>query len=307
MKLIVVIPAYNEEKTIPLVIKSVPRKIAGIDAVKVLVYSDGSTDKTVEKAKKAKADYVFSHKKNLGLARTFRDAVEEAVKLKADIIVNTDADNQYDQRQIKQLIKPILEGKADLVSGNRQITKLSHMPLGKKYGNLLGSLFIRFLTGSSIQDASSGFRAMTRELVQKVRIFSDHTYTHEMLIAAHFYGFTIAEIPITFNRRAVGKSRLISGGIFNHILKSGATIIRSILLYRALAVFSFLGGLMSFLGLLGVCRFLFFAFVQQDPAGHVQSLVISSILLGIGFNIIVLGFVADLISYNRKLIEDKQL
>ncbi len=248
---------------------------------------------------------MFSHKKNLGLARTFRDAVQQALRLGADLVVNTDADNQYDQAEIKKIIAPILAGRADLVTGNRQIQTLSHMSLSKKYGNLLGSLLIRLLTGTKIQDASSGFRAMTRELLQKVHVFSTHTYTHEMLIAVHFRDFAIEEVPIIFKPRHTGGSRLISKGVFDHILKSGATIIRAILLYRALPVFTFWGALFSLLGLVGLVRFLFFTLVLQDPSGHVQSLVISSILLGVGFNTIVLGFVADLISYNRKLIEDK--
>lgn len=305
MKLLVTIPAYNEEQTIGLVIKSVPRQITGVSSVKVLVYDDGSSDDTVKVAKKSGADYVYVHKQNLGLARTFRDAVKMALLHGADVVVNTDADNQYDQQEIIKLIKPILNNQADLVTGDRQIQSLKHMPKAKKYGNLLGSMMIRLLTGTNIKDASSGFRAMTKELLEKVQVFSDHTYTHEMLIAAHFRGFSIKEVPITFKRRQTGGSRLISKGVFNHILKSGATIVRAILLYRALAVFTFWGGLLSLVGTAGLMRFLYFALILQDSSGHVQSLVISSILLGVGFNIIVLGFVADLISYNRKLIENK--
>jgi glycosyltransferase involved in cell wall biosynthesis len=304
MKLFVVIPAYNEEKTIAAVITSVPRKLSGISTVSVLVYDDGSHDQTAAIAKKAGADYIFIHKRNLGLACTFRDAAKKAVSLGADIVVNTDADNQYDQRQIGKLVKPILENKADMVTGNRQVDKLNHMPLSKKYGNLLGSFFIRFLTGTSVKDASSGFRAMTADLIRRVRVFSTHTYTHEMLIAACFREFAICEVPVTFRRRATGGSRLIAKGVLNHIVKSGATIIRAVLLYRALPIFTAIGGLLSFFGLAGLGRFLYFALLRQDSSGHVQSLVISSILLGIGFNIIVLGFLADLISYNRKLIED---
>ena len=305
MKLFVTIPAYNEAKTLGKVIKSIPRQIKGFSVVKVLVYDDGSADQTLEVAKQAGADYVFRHKRNFGLARTFKDASTIAIKLGADVVVNTDADNQYDQSEIVSLVKPILENRADMVIGDRQVVKLSHMPLGKKYGNLLGSFVIRWLTGIKVNDASSGFRAMTSELIRKVHIFSSHTYTHEMLIAAHFREFTILEIPVIFSRRKTGGSRLISKGVINHIFKSGATILRAILLYRALSVFSYLGGILSLSGLFGLLRFAYFAFVENDPSGHVQSLVISSILLGIGFNIIILGFIADLISYNRKLIEEK--
>ncbi|OGK64882.1 hypothetical protein A2313_00480 [Candidatus Roizmanbacteria bacterium RIFOXYB2_FULL_41_10] len=305
MKLFVTIPAYNEAKTLGQVIKSIPRQIKGFDMVKVLVYDDGSKDQTAAVAKRFGADYVFRHKRNFGLARTFAHAATQAVKLGADVLVNTDADNQYDQQEIIKLVKPILENRADLVIGDRQVAKLKHMPFAKKYGNLLGSFMIRWLTGIKVEDASSGFRAMTGELVRKVHIFSTHTYTHEMLIAAHFREFAILEIPVTFSRRVTGGSRLISKGVLNHVFKSGATILRAVLLYRALSVFSYLGGILSLSGLLGLLRFGYFAFVQNDPSGHVQSLVISSILLGIGFNIIILGFIADLISYNRKLIEEK--
>jgi len=305
MQLFVVIPSYNEEVTLPKVIKSIPRKLIGIKKVSILVYNDGSTDKTATSAKQAGADYVFSHKKNLGLARTFRDAVREALRLGADIIVNTDADNQYDQREIAQLITPIVEGKADMVSGNRQVGKLSHMPVTKKYGNLLGSLMIRLLTGSRVEDASSGFRAFTREVAQKVHVFSTHTYTHETLIGAYFREFIITEVPVTFRKRTTGSSRLIAGGVVKHILKSAATILRAILLYRALAVFSYLGGAFILLGTFGVGRFFYFAFVTGKAGGHIQSLVISSILFAVGFNILVVGFIADLVSYNRKLLEEK--
>jgi len=305
MKLFVIIPAYNEEKTIAQVIKSVPRRFKGVSVVKILVYDDGSVDKTARVAKQASADYVFMHKTNLGLARTFAHAAKKAVSLGADLVVNTDADNQYCQEEIGMLIEPIIANKADFVTGNRQVSKLEHMPTLKKYGNMLGSYIIRLLTGLKVTDASSGFRAMTSELINKVPVFSKHTYTHEMLIAVCFADFAIAEVPITFKRRVTGGSRLISKGVFNHMAKSAATILRAVLLYRALAVFTFIGSFLSLVGAFGLVRFLYIALFMNDPSGHIQSLVISSILLGIGFNIIILGFVADLISYNRKLIANK--
>lgn len=303
MKLFITIPSFNEAKTLTSVIKSIPRKIKGIKNVKVLVYDDGSTDKTALVAKLAGADYVFQHKRNLGLAKTFVDAVSESLKLGADILVNTDADNQYDQKQIVDLVSPIIKNQADMVIGNRQVSTLKHMPLSKKYGNQLGSFVIRLLTGTKVEDASSGFRAITRQVALQAHVFSNHTYTHEMLIAAYFRNFTILETPVTFKKRLTGGSRLISKGVFDHILKSGSTIFRAVLLYRALAVFSYVGGVLCLLGIAGLSRFFYFAIFNQDPSGHIQSLVISSILLGIGFNIIVLGFIADIISYNRRLIE----
>ena len=307
MKLFITIPSFNEAKTLTSVIKSIPKKIKGITSIKILVYDDGSLDKTATVAKLAGAHFIFKHKRNLGLARAYADAVAQSLKLGADILVNTDADNQYDQKQIADLVAPILAGEADMVIGNRQVPKLKHMPFSKKYGNILGSLMIRLLTGTKVEDASSGFRAITSKVAKEVNVFSSHTYTHEMLIAAHFRNFTIKEIPVIFKKRSTGGSRLISKGVVDHILKSGSTILRAVLLYRALAVFSYLGGFLCLLGLSGLVRYFYFAIFRNDLGGHIQSLVISSILLGIGFNIIVLGFVADLISYNRKLIEKNEM
>jgi len=304
MRLIITIPAFNEEKTLPEVIKSIPRKYVGVDSVKILVYSDGSTDRTVEVAKKAGADYVFVHKSNQGLAQTFRDILKESLKLGADYIVNTDADNQYEQKEIGLLLAPLLKDEADMVIGDRQVGKLQHMPLSKKYGNMLGSFVIRFLTGTHVSDASSGFRAFTAELAKKIFISSDHTYTHEMIIAAHFKNFRMKDVPVTFYKRTTGGSRLISG-VLSHIVKSGSIILRTLLLYRALSFFTSIGGTFVGLGFVGVFRFLYFALIEGKAGGHIQSLVISSILVGVGFNIIVVGFLADLLSYNRKLIEER--
>ena len=305
MKLIVTIPAYNEEETLAAVIRSVPRKIKGITEVKILVYDDGSEDRTVAIAHKVGADYVLQHKQNFGLARTFRDAVKESLKLGADIIVNTDADNQYKQAEIKALVAPVINQEADLVIGNRQVETLEHMSWKKKYGNMLGSYAIRLLTGTTVRDASSGFRAFTKELANRVLIFSSHTYTHEMIIGAHFRGFIVKDIPVTFKARTTGQSRLISKGVTTHVAKSGATILRSLLLYKALVFFTIIGGIFIGAGTLGILRFLYFALILGHPQGHIQSLVLSSILVGIGFNILVIGFIADMISYNRRLIEEK--
>lgn len=302
MHLLVIIPAYNEEKTIGKVIKSIPRRIAGIKRIEVLVVDDGSTDNTVKEAKKAKANYIISHKKNQGLAKTFSDGIDKALELGADVIVNTDADDQYDQREIPKLLKPILRSRADMVIGNRQVEKLDHMPLSKKCGNILGSFTIRLLTGSKIKDISSGFRAFSRETARQLKLFSYHTYTHETIIQAINKNLVIAEIPVTFRKRKYGKSRLISG-VWSHIKKSTATIIRTVLMYKAFKVLVTLGFFIMFLGILGGLRFLYFSFTGNG-AGHVQSLIFSSILISIGFTTCVMGILADLISINRKIIEE---
>lgn len=303
MRLLVIIPAYNEEKTIGEVIKSIPRRITGIKKIEILVFDDGSTDNTVKKAKKAKANYVFSHKKNQGLAKTFSDAINKALQLGADIIVNTDADGQYDQKEIPKLLKPILEDRTDMVIGNRQVEKLKHMSLSKKYGNIIGSWTVRLLTGCQIKDASSGFRAFNREAARSFRLFSSHTYTHEIIIQAINNDLIITEVPIRFKRRAYGKSKLI-GGIWDHIKKSASTIIRTILMYKAFKYLLAAGIVIIGIGSLGVIRFFYFLFTGHG-SGHIQSLIVSAIIINLGFTTTVMGILADLISINRKLIEKK--
>lgn len=302
MTLFVTIPAYNEEHTIGEVIKSIPRSLKGIKQVKVLVWSDGSSDDTVQAAKQAGADYVFASKRNLGLARTFDLATSKAVELGADIVVNTDADNQYDQGEIPLLLAPILDGTADLVNGNRQVPTLTHMPKSKQLGNRLGSWTIRLLTSLPIQDASSGFRAYTAEAIRELRIFSRHTYTHETLIQAAYGDLAVAEVSITFRARTggAGSSRLISG-VFSHIVKSGSTIVRTILMYRAFKYLVTLGfvelALSAILGL----RFLYFLLALEQPGGHIQSLILASMLFTLGLVTIMVGLLADLIAINRKM------
>lgn len=298
---IVTIPAYNEEKTLPSVIKSIPKKLDGISSVKVLVWSDGSTDKTVEAAKAAGAEYVFENKKNLGLAKTFDRATKKAVELGADIIVNTDADNQYDQSEIQLLVDPIIHQSADMVNGDRQVENLDHMPASKKYGNMIGSWTIRWLTGVRLNDASSGFRAYTKEAIQQFDLLSSHTYTHETIIQAAFKDLLIFEVPVTFKKRHGSGSKLISS-VWSHIKKSGATIVRTILMYRAFKMLSMIGLLLCLLGGAFMLRFLYFYFTAAG-GGHVQSLIFSSVLISMGFNTIMLGVIADLIAVNRKLVE----
>lgn len=301
MKLFVTIPAYNEAASIAAVIKSVPRKIPGISSVKVVVWSDGSTDKTVEVSKIAGADYVFSNKKNLGLARTFDLATAKAVRLGADIVVNTDADNQYDQSEIPKLLAPILNQVADIVNGDRRVETLSHMPATKKYGNMFGSWIIRLLSGLDINDASSGFRAYTADALKQLTIFSKHTYTHETLIQAAFGDLQVLEVPVTFRSRPgkAGSSRLVSN-VFTHVSKSASTIIRTVLMYKALKVFVTLGTIELFFSLLLGARYLWIMFVGLGGS-HVQSLILASMLFNMGLVSLLIGIISDLIAVNRKI------
>jgi glycosyltransferase involved in cell wall biosynthesis len=302
MKLIITIPAYNEEQTIGQVVSQIPRNITGIDEIKVLVIDDGSTDNTTTAAKQAGADFVISNRQNVGLAQTFQRGLNEALKFDADIIVNTDADNQYNQQEITKLIQPILGQKADIVLGDRQIAKLKFMPSGNKYGNLFGSWVIRKLTGCKINDASTGFRALTREAVLRLNILSKHTYTHEMIIQAFYKNLTLVEIPVEFKPRQAGKSKLINN-IFVHIKNSALDIIKVILNHKPLKILFYTGIIIMFPGIILGLRFLYY-YLSDQGSGHVQSLILSAILLIVGFLVIVIGLLSDVVSFNRKINEE---
>ncbi|MBU0598626.1 glycosyltransferase family 2 protein [Patescibacteria group bacterium] len=302
MKLIVTIPAYNEEESIKDVIHSIPKQMQGIDRVEILVIDDGSTDNTKVSAHESGADHVISNKVNRGLATTFRRGINKALELGADIIVNTDADNQYDQTEIPKLIAPILNGQADIVSGDRQIEKLDHMPSSKKYGNMLGSWVVRKVSGLPIKDASSGFRAFSREAALRLSVLSHHTYTHETIIEAQDKKLVFIEVPCTFRARVGTSSRLISG-VFGHIKKSGATIVRTTIRHRPLKTFVYIGGFLLLLGIIIGVRFIYF-YMTGNSSGHIQSLIFVAILIMLGFQIVVLGLLADNINANRRINEE---
>ncbi len=301
MKLIVQIPCHNEAATIAWVIKGIPRSIRGISKIEVMVIDDGSTDQTVKIAKKAGVDHLISNERKLGLAKTFYLGLGKCLEKNADIIVNTDGDNQYDQSQIVNLVKPILARQADLVIGNRQVERLNWLPKSKKIGNILGSWFIRKLTGTQIRDASSGFRAFSRDCAKNFISLSDYTYTHETIIQAYENGLNIVEIPINFRPRINGQSRLINN-TFWHIPRSALVIIRMVLLYKAIKFFTVIGVSTIAVGILLVIRFMYY-FATSEGRGHIQSLVLASIFISVGFNIWLLGIITDAIAINRKLIE----
>jgi len=303
MKLIVQIPAFNEEKTIRQVIESVPKKIKGVSNIQILLFDDGSTDNTVKIAREIGIKHIYKNRNNLGLGITFKKAISASLSQGADIIVNVDADNQYDQSEIEKLIKPILEGKADLVTGDRQIEKLHHMPSSKKIGNIIGSFLLRVLTNIKIKDVSCGFRAYSKDCAKSLNIISEHTYTHETLIQAAFQKMIISEIPIKFKKRKYGKSRLI-GNVIEHIIKSSITIVRAILMYRSYRILVSLGFILILFGFFGIIRFMIY-FLSGNGDGHIQSLILSSIFIGVGVNTLIMGIIADLISINRRLINEK--
>lgn len=301
MKLIVTIPALNEEGNISDVIKEIPRQINGLEKVEVLVLNDGSSDRTVEVARQAGADYVISHIKKKGLAKTFSDAMDAALARGADIIVNTDGDNHYNQSKIPDLIRPILEKKSDVVVANRCVNELEAMPFLNKYLNMLGSYLTTRSAGLPTLDVSSGFRAYSREAALKMVVYANHTYVHATLVQAADQKLIISEIPIKA-RKVTRKSRLIKS-IPAHLVQAGSSIIRNIVLFKPLRFFSILGGTVFVIGLIFVLRFLYFYFAD-DGAGHVQSLVLAGALMIIGFQIVVMGLIASAIGWSRKVLEE---
>ncbi|MEM3113218.1 MAG: glycosyltransferase family 2 protein [Candidatus Pacearchaeota archaeon] len=302
VKLIVQIPAYNEEANIGRVIKEIPKQIDGIDEIKILVIDDGSTDRTIEEAKKAGADYVIKNTKNSGLAYSFQRGMETCLSLGADIIVNTDADFQYNQEEIPKLIEPLLRGEADIVSGNRQVEKLNHMVPAKKYGNILGSKVVKMAAGYHIHDASSGFRAYNKLAAMKLFVTSKHTYTHETLIQASRKNLKVVEVPVEFRKRN-GDSKLIKS-VYSHIKKSMATISRATLMYNSLKFFSYIGSFLIFLGLILIGRWFTLSYIIGDGGDHLQSIIIGSLLIMWGGMSLLLGLISDIIAINRQYLEE---
>ncbi len=300
MKLIVTIPALNEAPTIAEVIREIPRSLPGIDRVEVLVVDDGSRDDTVEEALRAGADYVISNHTTRGLAATFKLALNEAIARGAGIIVNTDADNHYDQSRIGELIAPILAHEADISIGSRLIDDLP-MKKANKYGNKAANYIMQRALRLPGVDVSTGFRAYTAEAAMRLNVLSDHTYTHETLINAIDQRLRIANVPIAA-RHVARPSRLIKS-IASHVVRAGGVILRSFLLYRPMQVYGTLGSLLLLAGAIPFARYGVLA-ATGETQGHVQSLVIGTVLSFIGVQLIMMGMLATAISWNRRMIED---
>jgi glycosyltransferase involved in cell wall biosynthesis len=300
MKLIVTIPALDEAPTIGAVIREIPRVIEGIDTVEVLVFDDGSRDDTIGEALRAGADYVVSNPLNRGLASTFKSALQEAVARGADIIVNTDADNHYDQTRIAELVAPLLRREADITIGSRLIDELP-MKAANKYGNKLANFIMQRALGMPDVDVSTGFRGYTREAAMKLNVLSDHTYTHETLINALDQRLRITNVPIAA-RHVARPSRLIKG-IASHVVRAGGVILRSFLLYRPMQVYGTIGALLLALGTLPFARYAYFV-AEGNSSGHVQSLVAGAALWIVGGQMFITGMLATAIAWNRKMLED---
>jgi glycosyltransferase involved in cell wall biosynthesis len=302
-KLIIQIPCYNEEHSLGTALSQLPREVEGFDVVEWLVVDDGSTDGTVRVAREHGVDHVVSFKRNQGLARGFLAGIDACLKAGADVIVNTDADNQYCAEDIPKLVAPILDGRADIVIGERPITEISDFSAAKKILQRLGSWVVRFASRSDVPDAPSGFRAMSREAAARLNVFNDYTYTLETIIQAGRKGMAVCSVPIRTNP-GLRPSRLVKS-IPNYVRRSGETILRISMTYRPFRFFALPGVISLSVGFLIGLRFLYFYF-EDGGAGHVQSLLLGTLLLGLGFFLMVIGLVADLLSVNRKLSEDIQ-
>ncbi len=302
MKLIIQIPCLNEEQALPVTLKDLPKQIKGIDIIETLVVSDGSTDRTVEVAQKLGVNHVVSYNQTKGLARAFQTGLNAALQLGADIIVNTDADNQYRGEDIAKLVQPILDGQASMVVGCRDIDQIEHFSENKKKLQKLGSWVVRQLSSTDIPDTTSGFRAYSREAALKLNIVSDFTYTLETIIQAGNKDIPLAHVSIRTNEK-LRESRLFTGTA-DYLKRSIPNILRIYAMYRPLRVFSYVGITVMTLGLLVSLRFVFSYIMEPSVSRHIQSLIIAAALLIIGFQIMVIGLLSDIIAANRKLIEE---
>ena len=300
MKLIIQIPCFNEEQSLPITLAALPRQLPGIDCIEVLVIDDGSSDRTAEAARSHGADHILSLSRHMGLARAFILGIEHALRLGADLIVNTDADNQYCAEDIAKLVFPVLAGHADIVIGARPIAHTRHFSPAKKLLQSLGSRVVRLVSGASVADAPSGFRAFSREAAASLRVFTRYSYTIETIIQASQNGFRILSIPIRTNPD-LRPSRLATSTL-HYVLRSAETILRVFAVYypfRFFLIFSLLSGGCGFaLGL----RFLYYFFGGHGH-GHIQSLLLAVIFFAAAFVLFAVAVLADVMAVNRKLLE----
>ncbi len=299
-KLIIQIPCFNEAETLGITLSELPRSVAGIETVEWLVIDDGSADETIAVARKCGVDHVVAMPRNRGLARAFMAGINEAVRLGADVIVNTDADNQYCGADIEKLVAPIVSGRADMVIGTRPIMNTSHFSLPKKILQRIGSWVVRQASSADVEDAPSGFRAMSRETAMRLNVFTDYTYTLETIIQAGQNNMAVESVPIRTNPD-LRPSRLLKS-IPSYVRRSASTILRIFMTYRPLAFFGIPGLACCTASSLLCGRYLMF-WLGGSGAGHIQSLILAAILMFAGLLGVVVGLVGDLISVNRKLLE----
>jgi glycosyltransferase involved in cell wall biosynthesis len=300
-KLIIQIPCLNEAATLPATLRDLPRHIPGIDAIEVLVIDDGSTDGTVEVARANGVGHIISLRNRRGLASAFTAGIDAALKLGADFIVNTDGDNQYAGEDIRTLVAPLVSGEADVVIGDRNLAALENLSWTRKRLQHLGSWVVRQVSNTQVPDTTSGFRAYTREAALRMNIVSDFTYTLESIIQAGKKRMAIAHVPIRSNPKT-RPSRLFDS-VWTYVKRSASTIVRIYTMYEPFKVFTSIGSLTFAAGFAISLRFLYFYF-NNDGQGHLQSLLLAAVLMIVGFQVMLIGLVADVISANRKLLED---
>lgn len=304
MKLIIQIPCYNEAETLKIALDALPKRIKGIDEIEYLIINDGSKDNTVQVAKDWGVNYVVNFRQNKGLAKGFLAGLDACLRNGADIIVNTDADNQYCADDIEKLVQPILEGEYDIVIGERPIDTTEHFSIIKKKLQHLGSWVVRQASHTNVPDAPSGFRAYSKEAAMKMNVVNDYTYTLETIIQAGREKIAMTSVPVRTNEE-LRESRLFHS-MFGYVRKSMGTILRAFIMYKPLRFFSIAGAIPLMAGVVLGIRFLVFYFGDQGGAGHIQSLILAAILLLIGWQTIIIGLQADIIAANRKLLQDIQ-
>ena len=301
MKLIIQIPCFNEAEILPKTLSQLPKEIPGIDQVEILVVDDGSKDDTADVAREQGADHIVHLPRHYGLAQAYARGLDACLRLGADIVVNTDADNQYPAEYIEKLVRPILEGKAEMVIGDRGVRSVEHFPIHKRLLQALGSRVVSATAGFTIPDATSGFRAITRQVAMETMVLSNYSYTLETLIQAGAKRVRVDFVPIKTNPPE-RPSRLFQS-IRNYLVNSSVTIMRSFTMYRALRIFTVISLIMLLIGTAIGGRFVYF-YITGEGGGMVQSLILAAVFLIVGFITFLIGLIADLVSFNRKILEE---